>query len=83
MMKIAKYLSVILLCMTFTACSSTAAAPTPVPSAVPTPTPYAEITDAGNLLNQLKEVDTNVGTIVVYTAKTDPNRMLGRPGYYI
>lgn len=80
-----KTVSALLLCTTLAACNNTTSTtPTasPIPTTAPTPTPYAELVDAGNLLNQLKEVNSNVGTIVVYTAETDGNQLLGRPGYY-
>lgn len=79
-----KTASALLLCTTLGACNttSTTTTATPVPTVAPTPTPYAEMVDAENLLNQLKEVNANVGTIVVYTAETDANQLLGRPGYY-
>lgn len=44
--------------------------------------PKKEFT-AENLLNDLKEMNSNVGEIVVYDEETDPNGNLGRPGNYI
>ena len=83
--RLMKTVSALLLCTTLAACNnttSTTTTATPLPTVAPTPTPYAEMVDAENLLNQLKEVNTNVGTIIVYTAETDANQLLGRPGYY-
>ncbi len=38
---------------------------------------------AETLLNQLKEYNSNVNEILVFTEETDLNGLLGRPGNYI
>jgi hypothetical protein len=74
-----------------TACSSsTPAAKTPAPStpgttaaaAVTTAAPASKL-DAAGIVARLKAASLPIGTVTVYTAATDPNHLLGRPGGYL
>lgn len=38
---------------------------------------------AEEIINKMKEKNTNIGKVVVYTEETDLNQLLGRPGQYI
>lgn len=43
----------------------------------------AELPKAESLLTELKEKNSNLDKIQAFTAETDPNEKLGRPGNYI
>jgi hypothetical protein len=43
----------------------------------------AELPKAESLLTELKEKNSNLDKIQAFTEETDPNKKLGRPGYYI
>lgn len=56
------------------------ATPTPTPDATPTPQSY-DIT-ATEVLTVLIDAGLPIGEHLVYTAESDPNELLGRPGQY-
>ena len=72
------------------ACSASSAPPTPAatpsdaPSASPTPSASsAAPLTAAQVVAKLKAAGLPVGGMTVYTAATDPDRLLGRPNGYI
>jgi len=42
----------------------------------------ADIPNASTVIERLRTVGLSIGEITVYTAETDPNSLLGRPGGY-
>jgi hypothetical protein len=74
-------------------CSSAAAKPDPAsptvadtsaaaPAAAPKPT-TAHAKDASAVVAALKAAGLPIGDVIVYTASTDSNHLLGRPGGYV
>lgn len=69
-------------------CSSTPAAVTPgvgggsSPSVSARPAPVGAATDASAVIAKLKAAKLPIGEVTVYTAASDPNHLLGRPGGY-
>lgn len=57
-------------------------APTPTPTSISAPVTTATPTLEGEIL-ALKQAGLPIGEVVVLTAETDPNDLLGRPGQYI
>lgn len=56
------------------------ATPTPTPEVTPTPQGY-DVT-ATEVLTGLMDAGLPIGENIAYTAETDPNELLGRPGQY-
>lgn len=58
---------------------------TPIPTDTPTSAPTEEIRvfTALNVLDALKDAGVPIGEHIEYTAETDPNDLLGRPGQYL
>lgn len=61
--------------------SFTPAPSTPVPAPTPTPTVSPLLGDA--VAAAVRASGQPINDLVVYTAETDPNKLLGRPGQYI
>lgn len=60
-----------------TAAATTAAAPAVHTTASPV------AADASGVIARLKAAGLPIGAVIVYTAETDPNHLLGRPGGYL
>lgn len=56
---------------------------TPLPTATPTPHVAHAGKSADQIVQELKAKGLPIGAITVYTAETDQNHLLGRPGQYI
>ena len=64
------------------AATTAAAAGTTAAPAAHTTTPPAAA-DAAGVVARLKAARLPIGAVIVYTAATDPNHLLGRPGGYL
>lgn len=58
---------------------------TPIPTETPTPAPIQEVRvfTAQEVLDALKNSGVPIGENIAFTAETDPNELLGRPGQYL
>ncbi len=93
-MKVLLPVFAIVLAMLLSACgggspgSSSSSSPSPTatstPSPTPTPVPQAAHTgqSADQILQGLKAKGLPIGAVTTYTAASDPNHLLGRPGQY-
>jgi hypothetical protein len=61
-------------------CGGPVATATPIASATPGP---PKATDAATVVARLKAMGLPIGVVVVFTAATDPDQLLGRPGQYV
>jgi len=74
-------LSIAMLTILFVGCSATSAKATASASSAKASKPST--LTAGEIVNQLNAAGLPVDEIIVYTAETDTNRLLGRPNQYI
>src|SRR6266480_581810 len=91
-MKVLLPVFAIVLAMLLSACgggspgSSSSPSPTATSTPSPTPTPVPQAAHTGQsadqILQGLKAKGLPIGAVTTYTAASDPNHLLGRPGQY-
>jgi hypothetical protein len=81
MKKVSIALIVVMIALSLVGCSSSPAS-TPAPAPATTPQP-AKVVTAESVVKSLKDAGLPIDNIVVYTAETDTNKLLGRPNQYI
>lgn len=59
-----------------------ASTPSAAPASINTPSPVLSL-DPASFLAAMKQAGLPIAETVIYTADTDPNKLLGRPGQYL